>query len=196
MPPMRAAAIEVIRSEHRSLVAVIHALEYLAERVGEPGPPPDFRLLNAILYYVREYPERLHHPAEDRELFARVRARTTEANALLAALEEEHARGEARLHALTTALNRLEAGALGSTAAFKEAVQVFADGYFAHMRREERELLPIAERVLADEDWAAIHRTFAAHSDPGFEDGAGGEFERLFQRIGTLSPPPPVDQGD
>lgn len=187
---MKTAAIEVIRSEHRSMSAVIHALEYLAEGVDAPGPPPDFRMLHAIVYYVREYPERLHHPSEDRELFVRVRARTTEANALLASLEAEHARGEARLHALTTALNRLEAGALGSTAAFKEAVQVFAGEYLAHMRREEHELLPIAERTLEAGDWAAIHGAFAAHRDPGFEDGTAGEFERLFERIASISRPP------
>jgi hemerythrin-like domain-containing protein len=187
---MKSAAIQVIQAEHRSILAVLHALEYFAERLDEPTPPPDFRLLNALLYYLREYSERLHHPAEDRELFARVRARTTDANNVLATLEGEHARGEARLHALTTALNRLEAGALGSTAAFKEAVQVFADAYSAHVRREEHELLPIAERTLEADDWAAIHRAFAAHRDPGFEDGAGGEFERLFQRIVDLAPPP------
>jgi hemerythrin-like domain-containing protein len=187
---MKTAAIQVIHSEHRSMFAVIDALEYLAERVDSPGAAPDFRLLNAILYYVREYPERLHHPAEDRVLFARVRARTTEANNLLAVLEGEHARGEARLHALTTALNRLEAGAPGGVAAFKEAVRTFATGYFAHMRKEEDELLPIAERVLDAADWAAIRDAFAAHRDPGFEDGAGDEFARLFQRIVTLAPPP------
>lgn len=187
---MSSAAIQIIHREHRSMFAVIHALEYLAERIGGQDAPPDFRLLNAILYYVREYPERLHHPAEDRVLFARVRARTTEANHLLAALEGEHARGEARLHALTTALNRLEAGAAGAAAGFKEAVRTFAAGYFAHMRKEEDELLPIAERVLAWDDWEAIHKAFAAHRDPGFEDGAGDEFNRLFQRITTLAPPP------
>jgi hemerythrin-like domain-containing protein len=187
---MRNAAIQVINSEHRSMFAVMHALEYLAERVDTPGATPDFRLLNAILYYVREYPERLHHPAEDRELFARVRARTTEANDLLATLEAEHARGEARLHALTTALNRFEAGAPGSAAAFKEAVRTFASGYFAHMRKEEDELLPIAERVLDAADWSAIHDAFTAHLDPGFEHGVGDEFARLFQRILALAPPP------
>ena len=76
---MKTAAIQIIHSEHRSMFAVLHALEYLAERLDGPGAAPDFRLLNAILYYVREYPERLHHPAKDRVLFARVRARTTEA---------------------------------------------------------------------------------------------------------------------
>jgi hemerythrin-like domain-containing protein len=79
---------QIIHSEHRSMFAVIHALEYLAERLGSRDATPDFRLLNAILYYVREYPERLHHPTEDRVLFARIRARTTEA--------EQSARGARR----------------------------------------------------------------------------------------------------
>jgi len=187
---MKTEAIQIIHSEHRSMFAVIHALEYLAERLGGHGETPDFRLLNAILYYVREYPERLHHPAEDRVLFARIRARTAEANNLLAALEGEHARGEARLHALTTALNRLEAGAPGAAAGFKEAVRTFTTGYFAHMRKEEDELLPIAERVLAWDDWEAIHKTFAAHRDPKLGDETGKEFNQLFQRILTLAPPP------
>jgi len=187
---MKTAAIQIIHSEHRSMFAVIHALEYLAERLGSRDATPDFRLLNAILYYVREYPERLHHPTEDRVLFARIRARTSEANDLLAALEGEHARGEARLHALTTALNRLEAGAPGAAAGFKDAVRTFVSGYFAHMRKEEDELLPIAERVLAWDDWEAIHKAFAAHQDPKFGDDTGDEFNRLFQRILTLAPPP------
>ena len=52
------------------------------------------------------------------------------------------------------------------------------------------ELLPIAERVLAWDDWEAIHKAFAAHRDPKLGDDTGDEFNRLFQRIVTLAPPP------
>jgi hemerythrin-like domain-containing protein len=36
-----------------------------------------------MLYYIREYPEQVHHPKEDRYLFARLRDRTGELDEVL-----------------------------------------------------------------------------------------------------------------
>ena len=44
------------------------------------GAAPDFTLLRAILYYLREFPQRRHHRNEDQVLFARIKARTHEAD--------------------------------------------------------------------------------------------------------------------
>ena len=41
----------------------------------EAGLTRDFALLRAMLFYVDEFPERLHHHKEDELLFPRVRAR-------------------------------------------------------------------------------------------------------------------------
>ena len=68
-------ALDVIRAEHRSLAAVIHGLRHLVREVREHGARPDFGLLEAMLRYIDAFPERLHHPKEDRYLFRRLRER-------------------------------------------------------------------------------------------------------------------------
>jgi hemerythrin-like domain-containing protein len=57
------------------------------------------------------------------------------------------------------------------------------------MRKEEQQLLPLAERVLTAEDWKAINQAFAQNSDPvaGMKER---DYEQLFSRIANLAPAP------
>lgn len=187
---MRYEAANILRDEHRSLAAVVQAMQFLVREIQEKGRTPEFRLLHAMLYYIREYPERLHHPKEDRYLFAAVKRRTHEADAVIADLEHQHAQGEKLLTDLTVALSVFEAGAADGLTRFAGEVKRFADFYWAHMQKEEDEVLPLAERILPDEDWRDIHAAFAANRDPNFSADAQEEFRRLFTRIVNLTPAP------
>ena len=54
---------------------------------------------------------------------------------------------------------------------------------------EERDVMPLARRVLDANDWTAIEAAFAAHRDP--LAGAGtDDYDALFQRIVSLAPAP------
>jgi hemerythrin-like domain-containing protein len=187
---MRHQAAGIIQDEHRSLAAVLHALQYLVKDIRDRGSQPDFRLLHAMLYYIREYPERLHHPKEDRHLFAALKRCTHEADEAIADLEQEHARGEQLLNELTVALSTFEAGARDGLARLAGKVDAFADFYWQHMRKEEDSVLPLAERVLSDEDWREIHHAFNSNRDPGFSKDTEEEFRKLFSRIVNLAPAP------
>jgi hypothetical protein len=57
------------------------------------------------------------------------------------------------------------------------------------MRKEEHQVLPLAERHLTAEDWAVIDAAFAANADPiaGMHER---DFEKLFSRIVNLAPEP------
>ena len=187
---MKHEAATILRDEHRSLGAVVHALQFLVREIHDKGRTPDFRLLHAMLYYIREYPERLHHPKEDRYLFAALKRRTHEADAIIADLEREHAQGEELLNDLTVALSIFEAGAKEGQQRFSREVSRFADFYWSHMQKEEDQVLPIAERALTEDDWRGIHAAFAANQDPNFSGDAQDEFRRLFTRIVNLTPAP------
>jgi hemerythrin-like domain-containing protein len=187
---MRHRAASIIQDEHRSLAAVLHALQFLVKDVRERGRAPDFRLLHAILYYIREYPEQLHHPKEDRHLFAAIKRRTHEADRVIADLEQEHAEGEHLLNQLTVALSVFEAGAREGLTRLSAKVEAFADFYWQHMRKEEDTVLPLAERVLSDEDWREIHEAFSRNRDPDFSRDSEEEFRKLFSRIVNLAPAP------
>ena len=187
-------AVSILKSEHRSISAVLHGLQQLAKDAQSARVRPDFKVFRAMLRYIDEYPERLHHPKEDEHLFARLLARMPEARALVEQLHGEHQQGGALVRELERALVFFEDAWPGGAREFQAAVQAYADFHWKHMRKEEDELLPLAERSLQPADWEAIEAAFAANTDPiaGMRER---DFEQLFTRIVNLAPAP-VGLGD
>lgn len=183
-------ALNVIRDEHRTLAAVLHGLRYLVEEVREGRFRPDFDVLRAMVHYIDTFPEKLHHPKEDRYLFARLRQRTTLANSALDQLEAEHIYGAKLIRDLEQALLRWEMGGERDFAAFADEVERYADFHWRHMRREEEVVLPLAERALSDDDWREIDAAFAGNADPLIAKDVDKDFQRLFKRIVNIAPPP------
>ena len=168
-------ALAVIRDEHRSLGAVLHALLGLLER---PDHQPDPALLNAMLHYLEQFPERLHHPKEDAYLFRTLRARTAECDAVLDELEGHHAAGAAKFAAMRDRL------AMGDTAELAQDVRDFAGMQWRHMGVEEQIVLPAAGRHLQSADWREIANAFGANRAPRFGDEP---FELLASRLLELA---------
>jgi len=182
-------AISVLKSEHRSIAAVLHGLKELARLAQDATVRPRFQVLRSMLRYIDEYPERLHHPKEDEHLFARLLARSAGARPLIEALQAEHKEGAHLIRELERALLFFEEGWPAGAREFQRAVEAYADLHWKHMRKEEEELLPLAERHLLAEDWKAIDAAFAANRDPisGMQER---DFEKLFTRIANLAPAP------
>jgi len=182
--------INVIRDEHRSIAAILHGMQYLVNEIRVQGRAVDLRVFWSMLYYLDTFSERMHHPKEDKYLFALLRRRTGEAAAIIDDLEREHASGEAALKSLEQALARLQEGGMKEFPAFSDGVERFAKGYWAHMRKEEEQVLPLAQKVLSEADWAEIDRAFEENEDPLASVRQTQDFQRLFSRIVSLAPAP------
>ena len=182
-------AVSILKSEHRSISAVLHGLQQLAKDAQSTKVRPDFKVFRAMLRYIDEYPERLHHPKEDEHLFARLAVRAPEARKLIEGLHAEHVQGAGLVRELERALVFFEDAWPGGAREFQAAVQTYSDFHWKHMRKEEDELLPLAERHLEPEDWKAIDAAFAANTDPiaGMRER---DFDQLFSRIANLAPAP------
>jgi hemerythrin-like domain-containing protein len=181
--------LTALYAEHRSIAAVLWAMEQLVRQQRDAGKRVDPRVFRAMLYYLDVFPEREHHPKEEQLLFARIRARTREGDAVLDELGREHAAGAHAIRELDQALVRLEEGGEAEFPAFAAAVDRFAGAYRQHMLKEERDVMPLAQRVLTSADWAEIEAAFAAHRDP-LAGVADRDHEALFRRIVDLAPAP------
>jgi len=181
-------AIAVLRDEHRSLAAVLHGLELLVREVRATGQPPRFDLLKSMLYYIREFPEKLHHPKEDHFLFKKLRERTSEFNEVLDELQRQHRESARYVDELETSIARYEADPAGGLEQFAEAARRFATGQEQHMRLETRVIIPAAREHLTAEDWAEVSDAFATNGDPRFDADTDEEFRQLFVRIQNLAP--------
>lgn len=187
---MQHEAISLIKAEHRSLSAVIDAMAHVVRNAGKSGKDPNYKLLHAMLYYIREFPEHRHHPSEDVSLFALLMQRSNAADELIRELEAEHDQGESMLVMLTVALSAWEAGRPDGATRFSAELKRFSEFYWRHMDVEENQVLPIAQKELTEEDWRQVRDTFAAHADPLLGKRLGDEFDALFSDIVLMAPAP------
>ncbi len=143
-----------------------------------------------MLFYVDEFPEKRHHRKESELLFPKLRARTPLSRDLLDRLDADHARGERNIRDLEHALLGFEMMGEPRREAFEQAAQRYVEFYLAHMALEEQQLLPLAERVLTEQDWADLDEAFAANHDPLTGHEPEADYLALFTRIVNLVPAP------
>jgi hemerythrin-like domain-containing protein len=159
-------AVRVIRAEHDALAAMLRTLPLLLAAQREAGTPPDFAALRAMLFYVDEFPERLHHQKESELLFPRLRARDPLLRTVLDELDADHAQGERAIRELQHSLLAWEQMGAARRDKFEQQLKVYAARYLRHMKREETEILPRAAALFTAEDWAELDEAFGSHEDP------------------------------
>ena len=177
------STISILRSEHAALVTLLRTATSLVAKSGEQGGSPDFPILRAMLFYIAEFPERHHHRKESELLFPKLRARTPLARSLLDHLDDDHVRGESRVRELEHALTAFEMLGESRRALFEKALGRYVDFYLVHMSLEEREIFPLAERVLHARDWEELDVEFMACRDPLTGADPQAAYVELFARI-------------
>lgn len=187
---MRPSALTVIRDEHQALSAMLRSLSLLLAQARHRSEPPDFEVLRAMLFYIDEFPERLHHAKESSLLFPLVRERCPELSLVLDCLSADHSQGEHAIRELEHALLAYEVMGESRRTTFEQAVENYIGFYLTHMAVEEREVLPAAQRALREEDWAALDAAFALNRDPLTGHDPGDEYRPLFHKIMTMAPQP------
>lgn len=184
-------SLQIIHDEHRALAAMLRSIGLLVDRGPHHEPQKFFDVLRAMLFYIDEFPERLHHTKESELLFPQVARLAPETSDVIAKLEKDHAYGESAVRELQHLLLAWELLGDARQAAFEQAVKRYLAFYLDHMKLEETVILPAARRVLSDSDWAALDAAFATNCDP-----LTGKYphdplyDRLFSRILATAPAP------
>lgn len=189
------SSLQIIRDEHAALAAMLRSMDMMVQR--GPGNEPErfFDVLRAMLFYVDEFPERLHHPKESDLLFPRVARLAPETMETVVRLEKEHAQGEAAVRELQHLLLAWELLGEPRRAEFSTRCKDYVAFYLEHMRLEETVILPQAEKLLTDADWKALDAAFAKNCDPLTGNyPADPAYDRLFTRI-VMNTPAPIGLG-
>jgi hemerythrin-like domain-containing protein len=184
-------SIQIIHDEHNTLAAMLRSIGMMVDR--GPGKDNDtfFEVLQAMLFYIDEFPERLHHPKESELLFPRVARLAPETQEAIEQLEKDHVHGESAVRELQHLLMAWQL--IGDTrrAAFDQAAKRYLAFYLEHMRLEETVILPAAKRVLSAADWQELDAAFATNCDPlTGKYPRDPVYERLFTRIVSRAPAP------
>lgn len=189
-------SIRIILDEHAALAAMLHSLRMMVKRGPGNEPGNFFDVLRAMLFYIDEFPERLHHTKETELLFPPVAQRSPHIREVIERLEKDHAHGEAAVRELQHLLLAWELIGESRRAAFELAVQRYLDFYLEHMRLEETVILPEAQKVLTQADWQVLDEAFATNVDPlTGKYPRDPAYDRLFTRI-VMRAPAPIGLGE
>lgn len=175
-------ALKIMAEEHRALATILGLLDKTASKTASPTPE-DFEVLRAMLVYIAEFPEVMHHKKETNSFFPVVLARSHGLESVIKELNDQHDRGERAVGGLMQKLLSWEMIGPARHQEFLDAVRKYKDFYLKHMAVEVEMIIPVAEQVLTEDDWEILDSVFAENKDPLAGHRPTRDFERLFAKI-------------
>ena len=156
---------------HTDHVNFVRLLDLLDEQVAafHRGESPDYALMGDILFYLRDYSDRFHHPPED-VAYARLVKRNPGTQLVVNRLLQEHRVLATAGEELFNRLNDAAGDVLAPRAALEAATATYLVYYRHHISTEERDVMALAAQALTEEDWAAVAAAVPAIADPLFGD--------------------------
>ncbi len=183
-------SVHAIRQEHRFIVAVLHCFEQVLQEMGDHNVEVDPAFFRAVIEYIREFPDRFHHPKEDRYLFKALARRRPDLKGVLDELSEQHREGERRTADLMWKAKAFESSGMTEFDAFSAAAFDYIRFQRNHLSLEEGKIIPAAVECLTDGDWAEIDAAFADNDDPVFGSEPKQRFQSLISEIVRRAPEP------
>ena len=169
-------AILKLRLEHSSIAGVLGLLEDEVQRL-QSGAPTDPGLLTLIFDYLRDFPEKCHHPKEDL-VFRMLQQRDPKRAATLFDLVHGHE----KLAKLTEHLSG-EIAREAPRPALAAILCEYLDTYRHHLSGEEREFFPAALDTLTRDDLALLDYELFDREDPLFDNTTENHFDQLRSKI-------------
>ena len=171
-----------LRQDHANQSRLLAALERQVIAM-ERGDKPDWDIVERIVQYCLDYPDLHHHPLEDLVL-ARLRSKKPAIAAPSIDLVAEHRELSASLRRVAAAVEQILQNATMPRDWFISLIRKFLSTQRDHIRREESEFYPAAERLLGSADWADLDRSASAlPGDPLFDRPTTRQYLALLSDI-------------
>lgn len=174
---------ESLAGWHAEHVNFARLLDLLETQVAafHKGERPDYDLMGDIVYYLRSFGDRFHHPRED-VAFSRLVEREPGMELVINRLLQEHRVIAIAGDELSSRLKEVAEDVVTPRSDLEAAAATYLVYYRHHLATEERDVMPRAARVLTQEDWAAV-ATVPVGPDPLFGDKLGERFRELHRQI-------------
>ena len=176
-----AEPLAVWHAEHVNFARLLDLLETQVAAFHR-GERPNYDLMVDIVYYLRSFADRVHHPRED-VAFARLAGRGPGMELVINRLLQEHRVIATAGNELFDRLNEAAGDVMTPRVALEAAAATYLVYYRHHLATEEREIMPRATQLLTQEDWAAVAATVPAASDTLFGDDVEARFRELRKQI-------------
>jgi hemerythrin-like domain-containing protein len=173
--------LAIWHAEHVNFARLLDLLEREVAAF-HAGGRPNYDLMVDIVYYLRNFSDRIHHPRED-VAFAQLVAREPKLQLVINRLLQEHRVIATAGDELFIRLNEATEDIVTPRTALEAAAATYLVYYRHHLDTEEREILPRAAQLLTQEDWKAVGASVPAAADPLFGSDPEARFQELRRQI-------------
>jgi hemerythrin-like domain-containing protein len=170
-------SIALWHAEHKHFARLLDLLEQQVVAF-HSDDGPNYQLMLDIVSYLRYFPDRYHHPREDRA-FAGLVKRAPEMKPLIDRLLQEHRVIAAAGAELLNYLQQVVDDVVVERAKVEAAAATYLVYYRRHLALEDRDVVPRAEQLLTAQDWEAVVAVIPAGPDPLF----GEDFEPRYREL-------------
>lgn len=173
-------SIVIIRCEHDSILKTLDAIAAAMKPAAGEHQSIDLGAVRALFAYLDSFPEQVHHPKEDRHLFARLERACATTASVLQPLRSEHKSSDTEIDNLQRRLRWISGSNDHEFQKLAREMARFDQSYRRHIRIEEDVVFPLAMHYLSVADWAEIDQAFAGNVDPV---GRGQSIEAFQERM-------------
>jgi hemerythrin-like domain-containing protein len=173
--------VDLWHDEHMDFARLLELVQKELD-VFRAGGAPNYALMRDIVQYLRNFPDRYHHPREE-IAFRRLALRDEQARPLVERLEQEHRVIATAGDALLKCLDDILGEAWLARSAVEAAAATYLVYYRQHIANEEQDILPLAGKLLNRDDWDAVAAAQPSGPDPLFGVTADPRFRELRRQI-------------
>jgi hemerythrin-like domain-containing protein len=160
---------------------LLNALEHQIEVTARTGEP-DYKLILGIAEYFCDYPDRCHHPKEI-AVFDHLRAKYPQEAKAIVDLTTEHTNTHQRVSLFRRVFYEILQDAIIPRSTLVFAARSFIRAERRHMRMEEEDFFPLAEKCFVLEDWSCVEECLAKNGQPLFVNQVENEFKGISERL-------------
>ena len=180
-PIQMSEVMAALDRDHANIAKLLELLESEILAV-EVGKTPDYPLLQDIMRYLTQYPDRFHHPKEDL-IFVQVLKHEPGARDNVEELLEEHISIGLAGRKFDKLLHNSSVDSVAARKQLGIAGFAYIRALREHMLKEEKNLFVLARRLFTKEDWQRLDEQVDAIEDPLFGAVIADEYQRLYRRI-------------
>ncbi|MGB5080424.1 MAG: hemerythrin domain-containing protein [Burkholderiales bacterium] len=160
-------------AEHAVFLRLLGILEKEVD-IFHDGGQPNYDLMVDIVTYLRHFPDRHHHPREDRA-FEILIAHDPTLTIPLERLRQEHRVIATAGEEFLKTLNEAASDTLITRASVEAVAAMYLVYYRHHLASEEEDVLPRARQLMSPQDWREVDSAAPGGRDPlfGNQDEAG-----------------------
>jgi len=175
--------IEQIQQDHKNIIQLLKVLNTKIEAL-KADKSIDYRLVKAIMSYLKKYSDKYHHPMEDLIYSYYLKYRVV-SDEVANRLHDEHKQLKEVTSELDDMVEMVLLDAIIAKESLIEKLSLFVEKQRQHLNYEESEIIPLLKANLSPDDWTNLNQQWKhkEYVDPLFGDKISEEFKALAEFI-------------